>query len=87
MPSNVKRRQNQIVKVTIGDQEHIGVQHSAATEHIGTHWSRLLQPAGDLVSVLLQDCYGASLDWIHWQTPQRGDSAFMSSLRPVFALV
>ena len=53
-----------------------------------TKWvSRLLQPAGDLVSVLLQDCYGASLDWIHWQTPRRGDSAFMSSLRPVFAVV
>ena len=48
---------------------------------------RLLSPSGDLVSVLLLDTCGASLDWHKWQTPQRGDSAFMSSLRPIFPAV
>ena len=53
-----------------------------------TKWvRRLLQPSGDLMSVLLHDCYGASLNWLKWQTPQRGDSAFMSSLRPIFSIV
>ena len=48
-----------------------------------TKWvCRLLSPL-----VLLLDCYGASLDWHKWQTPQRGDSAFMSSLRPIFPAV
>ena len=32
-----------------------------------TKWvSRLLTPSGDLVSVLLQDSYRASLDWHKW---------------------
>ena len=48
---------------------------------------RLLSPSEDLVSVLLLDCYGASLEWHKWQIPQRGDSAFMSSLRPIFSAV
>ena len=53
-----------------------------------TKWvCQLLSPSGDLVSVLLLDCYGASLKWHKWQTPQRGDSAFMSSLRPIFPAV
>ena len=53
-----------------------------------TKWvCRLLLPSGDLVSVLLQDCYGASHDWHKWQISQRGDSTFMSSLRPIFSVV
>ena len=35
-----------------------------------TKWvCRLLMPPGDLVSMLLQDCYGALLDWHKWQIP------------------
>ena len=53
-----------------------------------TKWvCRLLSPSGDLVSVLLQGCYVASLDWHKWQIPQRGDSEFMSSFRPIFSVV
>ena len=53
-----------------------------------TKWvGHLLQPSGDLLSALLHDCYGASINWLKWQTPQRGDLAFMSSLRLVFAVV
>ena len=37
------------------------------------------------MSMLLLDCYGASLDWHKWQIPQRGDSAFISSLRPIIS--
>ena len=37
--------------------------------------------------MLLQDSYGASFDWHKWQTPKRGNSAFMSSLRPIFSVV
>ena len=53
-----------------------------------TKWvCRLLSPSGDLVSVHLLNFYGASLDWHKWQNPQRGDSTFMSSLRPIFSVV
>ena len=53
-----------------------------------TKWvCRLLSPLGDLVSVLLVDYYKASLNWHKWQIPERGDSAFMSSFRPIFSAV
>ena len=46
-----------------------------------------MHPSGDLIAAILRDGYGASLDWQMWQTPQRGDSAFMSSLWPIFKAV
>ena len=49
--------------------------------------SRLLQPTEDLVITVLRDEYGSKLDWQLWQTPRRGDSAFISSLRAVFHAV
>ena len=48
---------------------------------------RLLQPTGDLVTTVLRDEYGTMLDWQLWQTPRRGDSAFISSLRAVFQAI
>ena len=45
---------------------------------------QLLQPSGDLTSTVLHDEYGGALDW---QTPRRGDSAFMASLRPIFSVM
>ena len=70
-------------------QGELGVQSLLHTNLVLlTKWvGRLLQLSGDLLSVLLHDCYGASLDWLKWQTPQRGDSTFMSSLRPIFAVM
>ena len=70
-------------------QGGLGVQSLQHTNlALLTKWvGRLLQSPRDLLSVLLHDCSGAAINWLHWQTPQRGDSAFMSSLRPVFAVV
>ena len=70
-------------------QGGLGVQSLQHTNlALLTKWvGRPLQPSGDLLSVVLHDCYGASINWLKWQTPQRGDSAFMSSLCPVFAVV
>ena len=70
-------------------QGGLGVQSLQHTNlALLTKWvDRLLQPPGDLMPVLLHDGYGASLDWLKWQTPQRGDSAFMSSLHPIFSVV
>ena len=48
---------------------------------------RMMQPSGDLVTVVLRDGYDSSLDWEMWQTPRRGDSAFMSSVRTCFPQV
>ena len=53
-----------------------------------TKWVwRLMQPPGDLTTRILQDGYGDLLDWHTWETPRKGDSAFMSSLRPIFPTV
>ena len=49
--------------------------------------SRILHPTGELVTSVLRDEYGHTLDWQLWQTPRRGDSAFLSSLRPIFQAV
>ena len=53
-----------------------------------TKWvRRMMQPSGDLVSVVLRDVCGHSLDWEIWQTLRSGDSAFMESLRTCFPQV
>ena len=48
---------------------------------------RILHPSGHLTSIVLRDEYEGALDWQIWQTPRRGDSAFMTSLRPIFSLM
>ena len=50
-----------------------------------TKWvCRMMQPSGDLVTVVLRDGYGSSLDWEMWRTPRRDDFAFMLSVRTCF---
>ena len=70
-------------------QGRLGVLHfQHANMALLTKWvARLMHPSGDLIAAILRDGYDASLDWQMWQTPQRGDSAFMSSLRPIFKAV
>ena len=70
-------------------QGGLGVPHF---QHVNiallTKWvARLMQPSGDMVAAILRDGYGASLDWQIWQIPRKGNSAFMSSLRPIFKTV
>ena len=48
---------------------------------------RILHPSGDLTSIVLRDEYGGALDWQTWQTPRQGNSAFMTSLWPIFSLM
>ena len=47
----------------------------------------IVHPSRDLISIVLRDEYGGTLDWQTWQNPRRGDSAFMTSLRPIFSLM
>ena len=70
-------------------QGGLGVPHfQQVNMALLTRWvARLMHPSGDMVAAILHDGYGASLDWQMWQTPQRGDSAFISSLRPIFKTV
>ena len=70
-------------------QGGLGVPHF---QHVNmallTKWvARLMQLFGDIVAAILRDGYSASLDWQMWQTPGRGDSAFISSFRPIFNTV
>ena len=51
-----------------------------------TKWvGRIMGQSEDLVIALLRDCYGATVGWTDWSTPRRGDSAFISGLRPLFS--
>ena len=62
------------------------VQHNNAA--LLCKWvARVMKPADDIVSRLLHEMYGCSLDWNVWATPQRGDSPFMVGLRGIFPLV
>ena len=49
--------------------------------------AQVMKPADDIVSCLLHEMYGCSLDWNVWATPQQGDSPFIVDLRGIFSLV
>ena len=70
-------------------QGGVGIRHLQHTNMaLLTKWVRwTMQLSSDLVTVVLQDGYGSSLDWEMWRTPRRGDSAFMSSMRMRFPQV
>ena len=67
-------------------QGGLGIRHLQHTNMaLLAKWvRRMMQPSGDLATVVLRDGHGSSLDW---QTPRRGDSAFMSSVRTCFPQV
>ena len=48
---------------------------------------RVLQPSNDMISCLLREAYGASLDWGEWVIPRRGDSPVMAGLRGILPMV
>ena len=47
----------------------------------------MMQPSEDLVSHVLREAYGPSMDWDEWATSRRGDSLVIARLRGIFALV
>ena len=47
----------------------------------------VMKPADDILSHLLHEMYGSTLDWSMWARPQRGDSPFVAGLRGTFPLV
>ena len=71
------------------DQGGLGVRQLTHTNTaLLSKWvSRLLHPTGELITTVPRDEYRDTLEWQFWQTPRRGDSAFMSSLRPIFQAV
>ena len=63
----------------------LGIRHLRHTNMaLLSKWvSRIIQQSGDLAVAVLRGSYGASIDWVLWSTPCRGDSAFMQGLRPI----
>ena len=70
-------------------QGGLGIRHLQHTNMTFlTKWvRRMMQPSNNLVTVVLRDGYGSSLDWEMWRTPRHDDSAFMSSVRTCFPQV
>ena len=48
---------------------------------------RVMQPSADLLSLLLKDAYGHTLDWGKWVTPRHRDSLVVASLRGIFPMI
>ena len=48
---------------------------------------QVMQPSEDLISHLLREAYGSTLDLGKWATPRRGDSPVIADLRGIFPLV
>ena len=48
---------------------------------------RVMESSRDMVSTLLREAYGHSLDWSVWTNPRRGDSLFVASLQGIFLLI
>ena len=71
------------------DQGSLGIRQFLHTNTtLLSKWvCRLLQPTRDLVTTVLRDEYGTTLDRQFWQNLRRGDSAFMSSLWAIFQTV
>ena len=67
----------------------LGIRHLRHTNSaLLTKWvGHIMGQSEDLVVALLRDCYGATIDWTTWSTPRRGDSAFISGLRPLFSFM
>ena len=65
----------------------LGIRHLKHTNSaLLTKWvGRIMGQSEDLVVALLRDCYGATVDWTDRSTPQRGNSAFISGLQPLFS--
>ena len=65
----------------------LGIRHLKHTNSaLLTKWvGQIMGQSEDLVIALLRDCYGATVDWTDWSTSRRGDSAFISGLRPLFS--
>ena len=49
--------------------------------------ARVMQPSDDLISPLLREAYGPTLDRGKWATPRHGDSPIIAGLRGIFPLV
>ena len=67
-------------------QDGLGIRHLQHTNMaLQTKWVRwMMQPLGDLVSMVLRDGYRSLLDWEMWPTPRRSNSAFMASVWTCF---
>ena len=66
----------------------LGIRH---LDHTNTallsKWVIQLESCRDLVSTLLHEQYGHSLDRSIWANPWRGDSPFVASLRGIFPII
>ena len=67
----------------------LGIHHlQHANSALLCKWvTRVMQASDDLISHLLRESYGSTLDWDVWATPRRGDSPVMAGLREIFSLV
>ena len=67
----------------------LGVRHLQHTNMaLLSKWvTRVMKPSNDMVSILLHEAYGQSLDWSVWATPRRGDSPVVASIRWIFPFV
>ena len=65
----------------------LGIRHLKHTNSaLLTKWvGRIMGQSEDLVIALLRDYYSATIGWTDWSNPRRGDSAFISGLRPLFS--
>ena len=67
----------------------LGIHHlQHANSALLCKWvTRVIQPSDDLISHLLRESYGSTLDWDVWATPRCGESPVMAGLREIFPLV
>ena len=67
----------------------LGIHHlQHANSALLCKWfARVMQPSDDLISHLLRESYGSTLDWDEWATPRRDDSSVMAGLWEIFLLV
>ena len=67
-------------------QGGLGIRHIQHTNAalLAKRVLQVMQPSGDILSLLFRQVYGHSMDWETWATPRRGDSPFMAGLQEYF---
>ena len=67
----------------------LGIRHLQHTNTASlSKWViRVMMPSSDMVSILLRELFGQSLNWSVWATSRQGDSPVVAGLRGIFSLV
>ena len=73
----------------VGPLHMVALVYAPSThQHETIKWViQVMKPSSDMVSMLLREVYGHSLNWNEWATLSWGDSLVVAGFKGIFSLV